>query len=171
MSTIQTRTRDAWSRALSDPQLQDLSYKIETNEHGQLVLTPHKLRHSLHQTRIATMLRDLAPDTRLPRGEPAVELAVETPWGVKVPDVVWISEERLAKIPEDAAASPVMPELVIEVLSESNTRTEMEEKRRVYFAGGAQEVWTCDPVGRMTFYDADGEISRSKLAPAFPTSI
>lgn len=75
------------------------------------------------------------------------------------------------EIPDDAEASPVMPELVVEVLSPSNTRAEIEEKRRIYFAGGAQEVWTCDADGRMSFYDAGGEISRSRLAPAFPASI
>lgn len=166
MSTTSTGVADAWSRALSDPQLRDLSYKIETNEHGQLVLTPHKTRHSLQQGDIADRLRD-----ELRHGRIAPGLAVETPWGVKVPDVVWISDERLAEIPDDAEASPVVPELVVEVLSPSNTRAEIEEKRRIYFAGGAQEVWTCDADGRMSFYDAGGEISRSRLAPAFPASI
>lgn len=76
MSTTSTGVPDAWSRALSDPQLRDLSHKIETNEHGQLVLTPHKTRHSLQQGDIAERLRD-----ELRHGRIAPELAVETPWG------------------------------------------------------------------------------------------
>ncbi|CAN5279018.1 hypothetical protein BH20GEM2_BH20GEM2_10380 [soil metagenome] len=60
---------------------------------------------------------------------------------------------------------------MIEVLSASNTRREMEEKRGFYFAAGAREVWTCDPQGRMAFYDASGQISRSTLVSAFPASI
>lgn len=52
--------RDLWIRALADPSLRDLPYKVETNEHGQLVLTPHKPRHSLQQGRIAALLRECA---------------------------------------------------------------------------------------------------------------
>lgn len=164
MNTAQASS--PWSRALADPQLRDLAYKIETNEHGQLVLSPHKPRHSFQQGKVADLLRN-----ELQQGEIAPELAVETPWGVKVPDVVWISAERLARIPEDAEASPVMPELVIEVLSRSNTRSEIEEKRRVYFAGGAEEVWTCDPEGKIDFHDRAGEIPRSRIVPSFPSTI
>ena len=166
MSTIPTSAPESWSRALSDPQLRDLAYKIETNEHNQLVLTPHKAGDSFHQGSIAERLR-----RELPGGTIAPELAVATPWGVKVPDVIWISAERRAQIPDDAEASAVMPELVVEVLSTSNTRGEIEEKRRIYFAGGAEEVWTCDPDGRMGFYDRAGEMEASKLAPNFPGKV
>jgi len=49
--------------------------------------------------------------------------------GVKVPDVVWLFETRWAQIPDDAEASPVTPELRVEVRSESNTDAELVEKR------------------------------------------
>ena len=104
-------------------------------------------------------------------GEPTVEFAVETPRGVKVPDVVWISETRAAQIPDDAEASPVMPELVVEVLSRSNLQRQREEKIRLYLDGGAQEVWLCDADGRLTLYDAAGERKTSALAPSFPKTI
>lgn len=164
---MKAQTASLWHRALHDPQLQDLPFKIETNEYGQLVLSPHKPRHSLLQSRIlAQLLRHVKAD-----GEPTIEFAVETAKGMKVPDVVWMSESRLRQIPDDAEASPVMPELCIEVLSESNTETEMTEKRRLYFETGAEEVWTCSPDGQIRFFDADGERSTSALAPSFPASI
>ncbi|HEV2130876.1 MAG TPA: Uma2 family endonuclease [Longimicrobiaceae bacterium] len=162
---------ELWHRALTDPSLRDLPYKVETNEHGQLVLSPHKPRHSLQQARVAALLRELAPAAGLPPGEAATEFAVETSGGIKVPDVVWISNERLAGLPDDAEASPVMPEIVVEVLCRSNTRTEMEEKRRLYFAAGAREVWMCDPEGRLTFFGAEGEVPASELIPSFPTLV
>ncbi len=82
-------TLSAWSRALRDPSLRDLPYKIETNEYGQLVMSPLKARHSRFQSRIAVLLAE-----RMERvGEGAVELAIETPKGVKLPDVVWGSGE------------------------------------------------------------------------------
>lgn len=153
-----------WEQVLADPSLQNLPYKVETNQHGQVVLSPHKPRHSLHQGELA---RQIPAHVNRP-GRVAVEFAVGTPEGVKVPDVVWISRERLARIPEDAAASPVMPELVVEVISEANTRAEMQHKRRLYFEGGALEVWTCDDRGRISFFEGAGPMPASKLAPSFP---
>ena len=100
-----------------------------------------------------------------------MEFAVTTRKGVKVPDVVWIAAERLADIPDDAEASPVMPEIVVEVLSEGNTEAEIAEKRRLYLDEGAQEVWTCAPDGTVAFYDADGPIEASALVPSFPATI
>lgn len=167
-----TPAAEAWSRILGDPRFEDLPYKVETNQHGQLILSPHKLRDSRQQSRIADLLRDLVPASETaPEGHWSVEFAIETAKGVKVPDVVWISEERWATIPDDAEASPVAPELVIEVLSPSNTKREMEEKRELYFAAGAREVWLCDPEGRITFYDATGQIPVSALVPSFPASV
>lgn len=97
--------------------------------------------------------------------------AVEPPEGVKVRDVIWISEARLSRTPEGAAVCPVMPELVVEVISGANTRTERPETRRLSFAGGALEVWTCDDRERVSFYDAANPMPASKLAPSFPASI
>ena len=104
-------TTTLWEEIVADPRFQDLPYKVETNEHGQVILSPHKVSHSFSQGEILLLLRD-----HLARpGRSAVEFAIDTPKGVKAPDVVWVSEERLAQIPEDAAASPVAPDLVVEV--------------------------------------------------------
>ena len=78
-----TKTASLWHRALHDPQLQDLPHKIETNERGQLVLSPHKPPHRYAQTRISDLLRDYFDRP----GRRVVELAVHTPKGIKVPDV------------------------------------------------------------------------------------
>ncbi|PSQ97425.1 MAG: Uma2 family endonuclease [Bacteroidetes bacterium SW_9_63_38] len=160
-------TATLWHRVLNDPELQNLPYKIETNEHGQLVLSPHKPQHGYFQMRIGELLRDHME----PPGRRAVEFAVETAKGVKVPDVVWVSEERWGQIPEDAEASPVMPELCVEVLSESNTDAELAEKRALYFAEGGQEVWTCDADGGLHVYTDEGRHPTSTLAPDIPDSI
>ena len=160
-------TATAWHRVLNDPQLRALPYKVETNEHGQIVLSSHKPQHGLLQSRITDLLRDHAPQ----HGARAVEFAVDTAKGVKVPDVIWIEEDRLARIPDDAEASPVVPDLVVEVLSESNTESEIAEKRRLYFDEGAREVWTCGPDGTLSFYDADGARDGSALVPSFPSTV
>jgi Uma2 family endonuclease len=161
------KTATLWHRVLNDPQLRELPYKIETNEHGQIVLSPHKPRHGIRQSKISDLLRDHA----VPPGTRAVEFAVETGKGVKVPDVVWVSEERLAEVPDDAEASPVMPDVVVEVLSEGNTDAEIAEKRQLYLDEGAREVWTCAPDGTMTFHDETGALAQSAVIPSFPGQV
>jgi Uma2 family endonuclease len=160
-------TATAWQRALQDPRLQDLPYKIETNAHGQLVLSPHKPDHSLTQVLVADLLRDHGPAS----GRRAVEFAVDTAEGVKVPDVVWISDDRRRQIPDDAEASPVMPELVVEVRSAANTDVEMDAKRQLYLDEGAVEVWVCDTEGTLAFFSADGERAASALVPSMPKTL
>lgn len=65
---------------------------------------------------------------------------------VRLPDVSFISWQRLPS--RELPAEPVpdlVPDLAVEVLSASNTRREMENKRREYFRGGARLVWEIDP--------------------------
>lgn len=158
----------AWREALSHPQLQDLPFKIETNAYGQLVLTARKVYHSNLQGRVIILLSEYGP---MGEGRALPGCAVYTSDGVKVPDVAWISAERAAQVPADAEASPVMPEICVEVLSRSNTAAEMEEKRRLFFEGGAEEVWIVDADGRVTFCDAEGAREQSRLAPDFPAAV
>ncbi len=164
-STITT----AWQRVLEDPAFRDLPYKVETTETGQIILSPHKPRHSLQQGRVMRLILSHGQDP----GETTVEFPIETRKGVKVPDVVWISQARLDTLPDDAEASPFAPEICVEVLSSANTAAQMEEKRRLYFEHGAREVWLCDEDGQMTFYVADDEetVARSSLMPGFPPNI
>ena len=160
-------TMSAWSRALRDSSLRDLPYKIETNEHGQLVMTPQWPAHGLTQYRIGVLLGE---HVEAP-GSVAVEFAIQTPKGVKLPDVVWMSEERRRLIKKDTEASPVAPEICLEVLSKSNTRPEIDEKKQLYFECRAEEVWTCDVDGRMRYFGPEGERSTSMLAPDFPHAV
>jgi Uma2 family endonuclease len=68
------------------------------------------------------------------------------PRNIRIPDVSFVSYDRLPD-PEaaDAAIANFAPDLAIEVLSPSNTRGEMERKRRDYFAAGTLLVWEIDP--------------------------
>ncbi len=54
-----------------------------------------------------------------------------------------------ATLPEDDShltpISDFTPDLCIEILSESNTRKEMDRKRKEYFRGGAKLVWEIEP--------------------------
>ena len=73
----------------------------------------------------------------------------------------------------EVVADPSLRDLPykIEVRSDSNTTSEMGEKRALYFEAGALEVWICDETGRLEFFDPDGKQPRSKAVPSFPSRI
>jgi len=64
-----------------------------------------------------------------------------------IPDVVWISKERLAALLDEAEHLTGAPELVVEVLSpgESNERRDKEAKLKLYAGQGVREYWIADP--------------------------
>jgi Uma2 family endonuclease len=65
---------------------------------------------------------------------------------VRIPDVAFIAWERLPDRRVPTAPIPgLVPDLAVEVLSESNTEAEMTRKRREYFAAGVRLVWYVDP--------------------------
>jgi Uma2 family endonuclease len=155
-----------WKEVTENPNLQDLPFKIELNEYGQIVMNPVKLSHSAYQGEIGNKLRALAPDM----GRILVECAVWTKKGTKVADVAWFTDERWAGQKGKPEAS-VAPELCIEVASISNSQREMTQKRKLYFEQGAMEFWFCDEYGFLSFYDASGKIDRSFLFPEFPNKV
>ena len=63
-----------------------------------------------------------------------------------IPDVVWISKERLASVLDDAGHLTAAPELVVEVLSpgEENERRDREVKLKLYTTQGVREYWIVD---------------------------
>ena len=66
---------------------------------------------------------------------------------------------------------PEAPDIVIEILSLSNTLAEMEEKKELYFARGAREFWVCEEDGLMRFYNNHAQLAASALAPGFPARV
>jgi Uma2 family endonuclease len=65
---------------------------------------------------------------------------------VRLPDLAFISWDRLPEgvLPKEPIWS-VVPDLAVEILSQSNTRREMERKREEYFQAGVRLVWEIDP--------------------------
>ena len=64
---------------------------------------------------------------------------------VRIPDVAFVSWERLpGKIVPAEAIPDLAPDLAVEVLSEGNTKGEMQRKLRDYFFAGVRLVWYVD---------------------------
>lgn len=68
---------------------------------------------------------------------------------VKIPDVSFISWERWPdQSPPRRPIPAIVPDLVIEVLSDGNTTQEMQAKLQVYQQAGVRLVWYIDPKNR-----------------------
>lgn len=48
---------------------------------------------------------------------------------------------------------------------------EIEEKRRLYFEAGAEEVWVVTLLGELVFFREDVEVGSSLRCPEFPSKI
>jgi Uma2 family endonuclease len=154
-----------WQEVCDHPQLRNLSFKIELNEEGKIVMSPLKVGHSLLQGKITRLLFRYLSD-----GEVFPECAIFTRKGIRVADVVWSSSERLKQIKNEVYCS-IAPEICIEVLSNSNTTKEMLEKKQLYFEQGAHEFWICDNNGKMRFFNPKIELLHSELVPEFPSEV
>ncbi|KKI99948.1 Uma2 family endonuclease [Prochlorothrix hollandica] len=63
-----------------------------------------------------------------------------------IPDVVWVQQERLGAIVDEAGHLTAAPDLVVEVLSESakDQVRDRQVKRKLYSSQGVQEYWIVD---------------------------
>ena len=154
-----------WQEVCDHPSLKDLPFKIELDELGRIIMSPVKLYHSFFQVRIATLLERF-----LSNGVALSECAIKTGSGTKVADVAWVSLPIWAKIKHETEAS-IAPEICVEIISAGNSKKEMTEKRRLYFASGAKEVWFCDENGNMKFFNSEQALKRSLLVADFPEKI
>ena len=110
---------------------------------GQVTtLTRPKARHVKLQSRLARLLRPKAEhlgyvETELPfRALPDYDL--------RAADVAFISQNRWDAVGDDDDLQGA-PELVIEVLSRSNTTAKLQALAVLCFSGGTEELWVIDP--------------------------
>ena len=111
--------------------------------HGELVkVTRPKFKHSLIQSRLQEILKPHAGGSywvslELPfRAQPEYE--------VRAADVAALSTARREQADPDDFLQGA-PELVVEVLSPSNTMDEILEKERLCLENGSLEFWVVDP--------------------------
>ena len=121
----------------------------ELRHGGPVAVTRPTLKHALIQRNLRELLTPIAEpgsyvDTEVAfRPLPEHEL-----W---VANVAYVSAERFQQADPAAVRSEDdnirgAPELVIEVLSASNTAAEIHDRERICLANGAREFWVVDPV-------------------------
>jgi Uma2 family endonuclease len=102
----------------------------------------------------------------------------------RAPDVAFIARTSLPgerPPPRSDKVSAVVPDLAVEVLSASNTKREMERKRREYFQAGVKLVWEIDPetraanvytaADRVTPVPVGGTLDGGDVLPGFRLSL
>lgn len=69
------------------------------------------------------------------------------PDSVRAADVVFMSRDRLDRMQSDGFLD-VPPELIVEIMSPTNSWEEMRRKLKEYFAVGVDTVWVVEPSNR-----------------------
>ena len=155
-----------WDEILGSPELAKLPYRIETDRHGHILMSPPPaLPHSEKQATIASLLKQLLPD-----GRTFTECPISTSDGVKATDVAWLSPTR-SKEADSRTCLGRAPDICVEILSPSNSARELEEKIALYFESGASEVWVCQENGALLFHSPAGLRKASRICGQFPTKL
>ncbi len=77
------------------------------------------------------------------------------------PDAAWVSHERIAALTRSERRGfwRICPEFVVELVSESDSRSTVEEKMRMWMSNGVQLAWLIDP------YSAEAIVYRANAEP------
>lgn len=143
---------DVWQLSLEDKHFELIN--------GELFpMAPSKLRHSRIAGRIAIQMGHYALEHQL--GEVYVaEPGFQFPNGsVLVPDVAFIAISRLPPETDAPGFEKIVPDLAIEVVSDSNTKIEMHQKIQLFFAAGTRQMWVVYPRSRTVYvYSAPDKV-------------
>ena len=138
------------------PEPQGFRYELH---HGELVeMTFPRIRHVEVQARLMQTLLRLAGT----RGTVRVELPFRArpEYELRAADVAYVTESRWQEALRRNELFAA-PDLVIEVLSPSNTAQAMLEREALCLENGAQEFWQVDPDSRtVRVTTRDGHVRR-----------
>ena len=156
--------RVRWQALASDSESPDY---YELNEYGEVILSPRPTND--HQRVAQAVAQTLTAQLGM---QAVCEVSVLTDKGIRVPDVVWMSEASWAQQKGQTPLQKV-PDLCVEVLSAGNTREEITMKIGAYLRGGASEVIVVDRLGAISYHGNEGALDRSafNLVLALPANL
>jgi Uma2 family endonuclease len=115
---------------------------------GQVIeKVPPKFFHAGSQKLLLRLLDDWCEQQQCGQVYPEWAIVLKrngADW-VPVPDLTYVSYDRLPAGWAEDAPCPVPPELAIEIISPDQTFGEMTEKATDYLAAGVSRVWVVDP--------------------------
>ncbi len=130
---------------------------------GELVpMSATSLEHAELCVNISSFLRVHVRENQL-GGKVLAEAGFRVGERVLRPDVAFLSA---ARVPEDKRkASPVPPDLAVEVVSPSDKLYSVIEKAFVYLSAGTRLVWVIEPVAKtVTVYRSESDFETLKLS-------
>jgi len=141
------------SRTASKLSLQEFLDLPESNDRYELVggklklkVSP-KYKHSTLQLRLLVTLNQWCDQLGHGRVRPewGVVLRRQQEDWVPVPDLTYVSYKRLPEEWDEDEPCPVLPELVIEIISPGQTFGELTQKATDYLLAGVDRVWVVEP--------------------------
>lgn len=150
---------------------------------GRIVpVSPAGSEHGIIEFTIGSALRAFVQQNNLGKvgGGEAGIYTRRNPDTVRGADVFFISHERYAQR-KSGSFLDVAPELVVEVLSPSDSWTEVTQKLREYFTIGVRLVWIVDPGSRSVYayraltdvreFTAVDELPGDDVLPGFAVNV
>lgn len=117
------------------------NYEIIDGEHKEM--TPTGFEHGDFEASFVELLkRHLKGKGYVASGEVGI-LINKSPLRLRAADVVYISKEKTPEKPKGILEIP--PDLIIEIISESNAAWEITEKVKDYLSIGAERIVLIDP--------------------------
>lgn len=147
MSTVRKPPSHATSRKLTYDdyaRLPDDGKRYQVLE-GELDVTPAPTpKHQVVAFKLARLLADALEDKGLGQVYVSPIDVLLGPHDIAQPDIVFISKARLDIVKEKNIQGA--PDLVVEILSPSTSRTDRIRKSRVYASNGVPSYWIVDPI-------------------------
>lgn len=124
---------------------------------GELI---QKMSPKRSHSRVTLKLSRLLDDWSENKGEVGIEWAVRLKRDGKdwcpLPDLLYVSFEKLGNIILEDDACPIPPDLVIEVISQGQSFGDLSEKAEAYLKAGVDRVWLIDTqVQKITIFYPD----------------
>jgi len=152
-----------------------LRHEIDAGE--LLVMTRPNSRHGIYQARIARLLGNHVDANQL--GEILTEsgfILSHNPEILRGPDVAFVRADRVTDLPDEGWAD-FAPDLVVEVVSPSDTARQIDRKIHQYLAAGTLAVWIVypetksahifEPHGAARVVEIDGVLTSPIVLPGF----
>jgi Uma2 family endonuclease len=139
-------------------ELVDEDTKAEFIDGVMIVHPPASMEHDDLSGFIRTLMRLYADAKEVGKVLGPDSLIHLAPGRKCAPDVFFVRRERMPMPMKEFSG---VPDLIIEVLSPSNRRYDLEDKRLIYRRAGAEEVWFLDAEFRRVIVDrrrADGYV-------------
>ena len=135
--------------------------------HGELVKLPPPIHeHGLVQWQLLELLRAAVGDAGIVRAELGFRALPD--YEYRVADVAFVAKARWESVPRKGYLQGA-PEIVMEVLSPSNSAREMLDKEQLCLENGAREFWVVDPFRRQVKVStADGRAMVYKPGTRIP---